>query len=146
MRLWFYFRIGYGTYLNFLLGFVTTVVSVYYLAIKNIPILQLWFPSFAYFTILAAVAGIPTCVLVGYAHFKRVHAYSSEQDITAESNPYNFKLPPGFMRTAFMPLYIEILSQLKQIRINQGGLSTEEQTRLENIEGTLRKLQSGEIA
>lgn len=39
-RCWYYFRIGYSTYLTFLLGFATTLVTVYYLAINNIPALK----------------------------------------------------------------------------------------------------------
>ena len=36
-RAWYYFRLGYSTYLTFILGYVSTLVTVCYLAIKNMP-------------------------------------------------------------------------------------------------------------
>lgn len=69
-RMWFYFRMGYGTYLTFLLGFLTTLITVYYLAINNSPILLDIFPRFWLFAAIATVIGIPIGVLLGWFHMK----------------------------------------------------------------------------
>jgi len=54
-RAWYYFRLGYSTYLTFLLGYVSTLITVYYLAIKNMPPLFDVYPHFASFAALGAV-------------------------------------------------------------------------------------------
>jgi len=105
-RSWYYFRIGYGTYLAFLLGFVSTIVTVYYLAINNIPFLKLIFPNFGLFSILALAFGVPLAIFSGYLHFKRSQAYSSEVDIAVEANPYYFKITPGKEKEMGIPLAI----------------------------------------
>jgi hypothetical protein len=94
-RGWYYFRIGYGTYLTFLLGFVTTIVTVYYLAINNIPILKSMFSSFLWFFVFAVMIGVPLAVFSGYLHFKRTRAFASEQDIFVEANPWYWRVTPG---------------------------------------------------
>ena len=105
-RSWYYLRIGYSTYLTFLLGFATTVVTVYYLAINSIPALKSLFTSFTLFTVFAALIGVPLAILAGYVHFKRSSAYSSEVDIVVEANPYYFKITPGKEREIQIPLAI----------------------------------------
>ena len=102
-RAWYYFRIGYSVYLTFVLGFVSTIVTVYYLAINNIPLLKIVFPSFWIFSVLAIAIGVPLAVFSGYFHFKRTRAYSSEVDIATESNPYLFKIVPGKEKEITVP-------------------------------------------
>lgn len=91
-RSWYYLRIGYSVYLTFILGFVSTIVTVYYLAVNNISFLKSAFPNFWLFGVLALVIGVPLAVLLGYFHFKRSQAFTSEVDVSAESNPYNWKV------------------------------------------------------
>jgi len=105
-RSWYYFRIGYGTYLTFLLGFVSTIVTVYYLAISNIYFLKSIFPTFWLFSLLAIAVGVPLAVFSGYVHFKRSQAYSAEVDIAVEANPYYFKITPGKEKDLGVPLSI----------------------------------------
>jgi hypothetical protein len=100
-RLWYYFRIGYSTYLTFLLGYVSTLVTVYYLAIKNIPTLLDLFPRFVPFAILATAIGVPLSVGIGSVHLKRSPAYSSEIDIGMEANPYNYSSHPATARKSW---------------------------------------------
>ena len=105
-RSWFYFRVGYSTYLTFLLGFATTIVTVYYLAINNIPALKSVFTSFWLFTILSVAVGVPLSVLAGWFHLKRSQAFSSEVDIGVEANPYYFKIIPGKEKELQVPLTV----------------------------------------
>jgi hypothetical protein len=87
-RVWYYFRLGYTTYLTFLLGFTTTLVTVYYLAITNIPALRDVIPHFLWFAITAIVVGVPIVCLLGWSHMKGSALYRSEVDISVEANPH----------------------------------------------------------
>jgi len=142
-RSWYYFRLGYGTYATFLLGYVTTLVTVYYLAIKNVPDLLELFPHFATFAVVATVVGGPVIVLIGWAHLKRSQAYSAELDISYEANPYLYKMYPGYWSEAFTPLYLEIARFLKAISEREGLLSEEDRKRLDEIERKLEVLTQG---
>ena len=142
-RVWYYFRIGYGTYLTFLLGFVSTLITVYYLAIKSIPPLLDLFPRFVPFAVLATVIGVPLSVGIGWVHLKRSPAYSSEQDISVEANPYNYKLPPGFTKEVFSPIILEQLELMKRLAETHNLLDTDTRTRIEHLEHQIKILIEG---
>jgi hypothetical protein len=144
-RFWYYFRIGYGTYLTFLLGFVSTLITVYYLAIKNLPYLLDLFPHFETFAILATVIGAPVSVAIGWLHLKRSHAYGSEADITVESNPYSYKLTPGKEAEAFAPSYLETLKLVSKLLKSQNLLSKEDESRIDALEDKLQTLIEGNM-
>jgi len=113
-RAWYYFRLGYGTYLTFLLGYASTLVTVYYLAVRNAPLLLSLFPNFLPFAILATVVGAPLAVVIGWVHLKRSQLFSSELDISVEANPYQYKLPPGMAKEVHTP------AAILQLRIMRG--------------------------
>lgn len=142
-RLWYYFRLGYATYLTFILGYLTTLVTVYYLAIKNLPTLLDLFPHFVPFAVLATVIGGPLSVLIGWLHLKRSVAFSSEADIGVESNPYTYKLTPGVWTEAIVPLYLELLVQQKRLLEAQNLLDEDARKRIEIIEKNMRELLRG---
>jgi len=142
-RAWYYFRIGYATYLSFLLGFISTLVTVYYLAIKNIPDLLSVFPRFVPFAAIATLIGIPVAVAVGWAHYKRSSAFTAEVDIQVEANPYYFKLAPGFWRDALGPLFLEELLLLKKLSATQKLLNDDDKNRIAELERKLRILNEG---
>ena len=142
-RFWYYFRMGYATYLNFLLGYVSTLVTVYYLALKSAPTLLALFPKFVPFAILATVIGVPFTGLVGWIHLKRSPAYRSETDINMESNPYNYKLPPGYWTDVFAPVYLEILTELKRLMDANNLLRAEDKARVDELEKKLVILKDG---
>jgi len=108
-RLWYYFRIGYATYLTFLLGAVNTLVVVWYLAIREMPAIENVFGHFLPFAIVATLLGVPLSVAVGWLHLKRTPLYSSEMDISVEANPYYYKSPPGYYQEVFFPVFRELL-------------------------------------
>lgn len=142
-RVWYYFRMGYSTYLTFLLGYVSTIVTVYYLAIKNLPTLLDLFPHFVPFAVLATVIGVPLSVLIGWLHLKRSMIYSAEADVATESNPYTYKLSPGVWKEAFGPLLLELLLEQKKLLEAQNLLRDDENTRIEDIESKMRILLKG---
>jgi len=142
-RFWYYFRVGYATYLTFVLGYVSTLITVYYLAIKNLPDLLNIFPHFVPFAILATIVGAPLSVAIGWLHLKRSHAYSSEADITVESNPYSYKLVPGKEAEAFAPSYLELLTLLRKLLEAQNLLSEADDMRVKALEAKLHSLING---
>ncbi len=119
------------------------MITVYYLAIKNIPELLNVFPHFVPFAVLATVTGVPLSVGIGWVHLKRSRAFTSEQDVAVEANPYFYKLPPGFNLEVFGPVYLELLLQGKKILQSQGLLNDEEKSRIEKLEQKLRTLNEG---
>jgi hypothetical protein len=142
-RAWYYFRMGYSTYLTFLLGYVSTLVTVYYLAIKNVePILQI-FPHFVPFAALSTLIGVPLAICIGWVHLKRSKLYSSEVDVSVESNPYNYKMQPGYWKEVFTPLYLELLVQVERLLEVQGLLSESDKRRIEGLQQKLRILLDG---
>jgi hypothetical protein len=142
-RSWYYFRLGYGTYLTFILGYVSTLVTVYYLAIKNMPTLLDVFPRFVPFAVLATVIGTPLAVLIGWVHLKRSKLFSSEQDIAAEANPYNYKLVPGYWREALAPLMLTQLRILKKLSEAEGLLADSDKNEIEELEKKMMILLNG---
>ena len=134
---------GYSTYLTFLFGYASTLITVYYLAIKNIPDLLSIFPKFVPFAAVATIIGIPLSVSVGWAHYKRSTAFSSEMDIQYEANPFWYKLPPGYNKEVFGPVYLEMLLLLKKISERNQSLTSDEKERIDSLEQKLRTLNAG---
>jgi hypothetical protein len=142
-RAWFYFRMGYSTYLTFLLGFLTTIVTVYYLAINNISFLKLIFPSFWLFGVLAVVIGVPLSIFMGLFHYKRTRAFASEADIGVEANPWYYKYPPGYTREVWGPLFTELLKYSARSLEANNLLSDEDKARIRTLEEKLKALNQG---
>jgi len=142
-RMWYYFRIGYSTYLTFLLGFATTMVTVYYLAIKNMPVLLHVFPNFLPFAIAAIIVGVPSSCIIGWVHMKGSAIWRSEMDISVEANPYFYKMYPGYWKEAFTPLYLELLRAMKILLEKERILTSDDRRRIESIEEKLQKLIEG---
>lgn len=142
-RMWYYFRIGYATYLTFLLGAVNTLVVVWYLAIKDIPAIETIFGHFVPFAIVTTLIGVPLSIGFGWAHYKRSPAYTSELDISVESNPYNYRLIPGKEKEVFAPMYFEMLSLLRRLLQAQNLMNSEEESKIEDLERRLRNLLDG---
>lgn len=118
-RGWFYFRTGWSTYFAFIFAAINTLVTTYYLAIKDIPSLKVVFPSFAAYVGIISAIGIPLLIGIGYFHYKKSPAYTAETDIAMESNPYYYKLPPGYTTEVLFPLYHMLTSLLLKIANGQ---------------------------
>lgn len=143
VRSWYYFRMGYATYLTFLFGYVSTLVTVYYLAIRNMPDLAYVFPKFGEFALIATVIGVPLSVIIGWLHLKRTQVWTAEVDIGVEANPYNYKITPGFWKEVFTPMFLEMLKHNRKILASNNLLSSEDQQRISDLEQKLEILISG---
>ena len=140
-RAWFFFRTGWSLYFALIFSAVNTLIVTYYLAIENIPALKEIFPSFMiYFLVLVSI-GIPILVTVGYIHYKKTHAHASEIDITTETNPYFYKLPPGFWKEVIMPLYLLISEMM--VKTSKETLTDEQQKTMSEIQQKMNKLIEG---
>ena len=144
-RAWYYFRVGYSTYLTFILGAANTLIVVWYLAIKDVPSIESIFHDFLPFALVTTAVGIPLSIVIGWIHFKRSSLYTSEQDIGQEADPYNYRFPPGFWTEVFGPLFLELLLQTKQILEANDLLVEEDRIRIVSLEQKLRLLNSGGI-
>lgn len=88
LRAWLYFRTGYGLYISLFLGVLSSAVTVYYLMVENIPALKTVFPTFEAFIMVGGLVFLPTCVTIGWAHYKKILAFSVDVQVQAESTPY----------------------------------------------------------
>jgi len=91
-RGWYYFRQGWSLYFAFILAAINTLTVTYYLAIDNIPTLQIIFPSFVHYILTTISIGIPLLVFVGYLHYKKTSAYRNEMGVVFESNPFQRRM------------------------------------------------------
>jgi len=145
-RIWYYFRMGYSLYLALPLSVFNTIVIVYYLLVPNVVQLQLIFSSFVIFLLVTTLVAVPVAVGFGWIHIKRSPAYTSELDISVEANPYYYKLPPGYWREAYTPLYLELLHLTKRLLEAQDLLTPDDRARIEELERKMRMLiQGGQI-
>ena len=108
-RSWYYFRTGYTQYFSFILAVANMFTITYYLAIEKNHTLEFVFPSFSSYIIISSIIGIPLLVLAGFLHMRRSRAFTSEAEITNESNPYNYKLTPGIQKEVFAPFLLQLL-------------------------------------
>ncbi|MEM3173214.1 MAG: hypothetical protein QXE82_06705 [Candidatus Nitrosotenuis sp.] len=141
-RAWFYFRMGWGTYFAFIFAAINTLTVTYYLAIERVPILKDIFPSFLHYLMIAVTIGIPLLVFIGYMHYKKSAAYSSEADIYSETNPYYYKLPPGWQKEVLFPTNLMILNILIKL-INKSELTKEEIDTINDLRDKIDKLSKG---
>jgi hypothetical protein len=141
-RAWYYFRQGWGTYFAFIFAAVNTLVTTYYLAIQNVPSLKLVFPTFSIYVGVIMTIGIPLLVTIGYIHFKKSAAFSSEQDVNAESNPYLFKLPPGYNVEVIFPMYLVLTKYLVKWSKNE-KLTNEEINEITELQKKINVLIKG---
>ena len=118
-RTWFYFRQGWTTYFAFIFAAVNTLVTTYYLAIKNVPELISIFPTFIAYVLIVVSIGVPLLVVIGYIHYKKSSAYAAEADINVESYPYFYKLQPGWNQEVVFPLYAVLMQALVKISKNE---------------------------
>jgi hypothetical protein len=118
------------------------MVTVYYLAIQNIPQLERVFPDFTSWAITIIIVGVPLAVFMGWLHLKRSPAYRSEQDVAIESNPYYYKLPPGFWKEALVPVMLETM-KLNIKLLNKEPLNEAELNSLKELQKKMENLING---
>ena len=87
-KLLYYFRQGWSLYFAFIFAAVNTLTVTYFLAIDNYPALKSIFPSFEMYILIMVSIGLPLLTTLGYIHYRRSPAYSSETGVMIRANPY----------------------------------------------------------
>ncbi len=142
-RSWYYFRIGYGTYVAFPLGFASTMIVIYALAIVPVPFLHDIFSHLYIFGIVGLLIIGPISIYAGLYHIKRTGAYSAEASVLTESNPYVYKAIPGKEREVFLPLMVLTAKGLAKVMEQQNTLTSEEQREFQIVLGKANTLLEG---
>ena len=125
-RSWYYFRLGYSTYVAFPLGFASTMIVIYELALVDVPDIHVIFPHLYIFGIVALFVLIPISIYAGLYHIKRTGAYSAEASVLTESNPYMYKAIPGKEREVIIPLLMMTARGLAKVMEQQNSITPEE--------------------
>lgn len=118
-RVWFYFRVGWSTYFALLFAGINTATVTYYLAIEKVPFLEAFFPSFLHYVAISLMIILPLLVSVGWFHYRRTAAYGSEAEVQLESNPYMYKIPPGWHTEAFFPTLLKMTEYMIKSNNNE---------------------------
>jgi hypothetical protein len=140
-RSWFYLRIGYGTYIAFLIGFLSNIIVIYKLAIADTSLVSL-FPHLTEFTALAIVVASPISVIIGLFHMRRTAAYAADASVSTEANPYVYKVTPGKEREVLVPL--SIMTARILLKLAGDKLTAEEKQELEGVLAKGDKLLEGQ--
>jgi hypothetical protein len=143
-RAWFYFRMGWGTYFAFIFAAINTLTVTYFLAIEKAPILQEIFPSFLIYILFTTMIGVPLLILVGYIHFRRTAAYGSEAEVQVESNPYYYKLAPGWQKDVMFPVLNKLIDVMVKNNSNE-KLTKEDLTEIIELQRKMDILLKGEM-
>ena len=118
------------------------MITTYYLAIEKISSLKSIFPSFEYYFFVFVIVGIPLLVLIGYLHFKRTSGFASEMEISVESNPYTYKIRPGYDTVVLFPFLL--LFTKSMIKYSQNNsLTKEEIEQLRELQAKMKFLING---
>ena len=144
-RAWYYFRLGYGTYLSFFVGFATFISTTYYLAIERITFLSDLFGRFYEFAVVAILIIIPTSVGIGWLHMKRTLAYSTDIEVSVEANPYNYVVVPGKEKEIYAPQLLLVLNSLQKILEKQNLLTEEEKSEFMQLRSNIGKMIEGGV-
>jgi len=142
-RSWYYFRIGYGTYVAFPLGFASTMIVIYQLALVNVPYIHQYFPHLYVFGLVALLILGPISIYAGLYHIKRTGAYSAEASLLIESNPYAYRAVPGKEREVFLPLMILTARSLARMMEQQHSMTLEDKKEFQTIFDKARVLLEG---
>ncbi len=142
-RSWYYFRIGYGTYLTFPLGYIGFLALIYIEFIAPLGLNIGIFSSVVFFEIAVAIFMTPAGILLGYLHLKHTKAWQTEIEVGVEANPYNYKVTPGKEREAYAPITLATLQLVRRIAEKDNILTSEEKQQLEALEAKMNTLLQG---
>ena len=142
-RSWYYFRIGYNTYLTFPLGYIGFLALIYIEFISPLGLNVGIFSSVIFFEIAVAIFMTPAGIFLGYLHLKQTKAWTSEIEVGVEANPYNYKVTPGKEREAYAPITLMTLQLVRKIAEKENILTSEEKQQLEVLESKMNTLLQG---
>ena len=139
-KAWFYFRIGNGTYLAFVISFIQFITVEYIFVIQRIPFLApLHLAEFA-LLFLGSYGG--TGILIGYGHMRS--QVFTDAELSSPQSPYTYKmLPYGKEAKLNTPLGLEMLRLNREMARKLGVLTPELEKRLDRFEKMYETLLAG---
>ena len=144
-RAWFYFRIGYSTYIAFFIGFASNIVVIYALAVKQNTLLLPYFDRLWVFALVTLVVAVPISVLVGLFHMKRTGAFAADASVSLEANPYIYKVVPGKEQEVILPLMIATVQGIVKVLQRQNNLTESERKEFEDVLLKADRLLRGQV-
>ena len=117
-RCFYYFRVGYSTYLSLPVALIGYASAVYYLAVKG-SLFEQVFPRFTYFIIFVLLILPPTAILIGWLHLKKSSFFKAEQDILTETSPYTTE----FIAPINLPFWEAFIELCNEHRIDTTELN-----------------------
>ena len=121
---------------------INTLTVTYFLAIDRAPFLEALFPTFFHYGLAAVAVAIPVLILSGYIHFKIIPGFKSEVEINMESNPYFYKLPPGYWLHVVMPFF-KLQTELLVKLSSSEKLTEEELSKMKKLQNDMDTLIKG---
>jgi hypothetical protein len=143
-RSWYYFRIGYGTYLTFPLGYIGFLALIYTYFVLPLNLnLGILTSSVYVFEIVVAIFMTPAGIILGYLHLKHTKAWQAEVEVGVEANPYTYRITPGKEKEAYAPITLITLQLLRKIAEKDNVLTSDEKQQLEVLESKMGILLQG---
>lgn len=143
-RSWFYFRIGYGTYIALLIGIASNLVVLYRLGVVDIKFLSNIFPSLTIFSVVAMIVAVPISVGAGLYHMKRTGAFAADASVSTESNPYIYKVIPGKEQEVLYPLLMLTARGLVKVLDHEQMITASDKREFEDALAKASALLQGE--
>ena len=144
-RSWFYFRVGYGTYVALLLGIGGNLLLFYRLGVQYIDFLKDVFPSLTLFSIVAIIVTVPASIGLGFYHMKRTGTFAADASVSTEQNPYVYKIVPGKEQEVLYPVLALTLKGLVKVLDKQPVTEDEKREFEEAIAKTNRLIQGESV-
>ncbi len=144
-RSWFYFRVGYGTYLALLVGIGGNLLLFYRLGVQYIGFLRDVFPSLTLFSIIAIIITVPVSIAAGFYHMKRTGAFAADASVSTEQNPYVYKVVPGKEQEVLYPVLALTLKGLVKVLEHEPVTEDEKREFEEAITKTNRLIQGQSV-
>ena len=135
-RGWYYLRMGFTLYFAFILAAINTLTVTYFLAIENYPELMAVFPSFEIYIVIVVSIGCPLLIFIGYGHYKKTKAFSSEMDVMVESNPYTRR------NVVNITILVELTMKLNEMMfkmVKNEKLTPKEIEEIEKLQNEMKK-------
>ena len=142
-RVWYYFRLGYSTYLSFVLGMFSFITTTYFLAINNIPSLSKIFPNMIIYTIFLSLALPPTGTIIGWLHMKRSLAYTEQIVVGIEASPFTYKIQPGIAKELSWPYFIAMVDFMESMLGKNDLLTDEDKAKFTDLRDKAEHLLDG---
>lgn len=144
-RSWFYFRVGYATYLALIIGIASNLLLFYRLGVQYVKFLSDIFPTLTLFTLAAIAITVPLSVGTGLYHMKRTGAYAADASVQIEANPYIYKVIPGKEQEVFLPLWVMTVRSLAKMLERENTMTSEEKKELREVLSKADELLKGHL-